>query len=367
MPGAMSPTQWLARLWRTQYPELQSPPALQTPSDYILLLRNNRLIPVANPHGFVWDDQNVDTQTDAATRLAERFFTLMFLHLAEIDMLEGAAYPMDWSPPDWDLTVEDFFAATLTAFETGEAPEALGVNPLAYWLGRKSKPYAQNGLLGGLDLNGVLLRLMQDWKDDGFLGLTPEDWQLFSEPQAQGILWTLLLKRREVTDWGALFDRAVRLLVSEDASIHLEAYHSVESRMGTPLAQLGLTLMLEGEAVLRAPEVVVYLPHERFETSEPEEASEVAGGTEAIEATATAEQKAQPAGRAEVENAGGKSKAEQAHKRLEVLGRLFLPAHVPLRCRWAVDAAVLGETAWLADGNAPRTREGFSLRSCLAK
>ena len=83
--------------------------------------------------------------------------------------------------------------------------------------------------------------------------------------------------------------------------------------------------MLEGEAVLRAPEVIVYLPHDR--PQEPE--------------------------------------AEKAQQRLEVLGRLFLPAHVPLRCRWAVDAAVLDETAWLEDGGAPLTREGLPLRACL--
>ena len=329
--GYTTPVQWLARLWRALFPQLTFMPPKEPALPTRLRLIGNALFEEQNPNRTAQQNKEPHPQSprDDAALLAEKFFTLVFLHLAEIDMLEGVAYPMDWTPDPFGNPY--IYGKTENPIRVPFDPEdAAGV---LHWCMQSRTAgsawidtiFPQNGLIGGMGLDDVLLRLMQDWQDDDFLGMTSEDWRLFAEPEARGILWTLLLKRREMTDWGALFDRAARLLVSEEVGIHLQAYQGVESRMGTPLAQMGLTLMLEGEALLRSPEVIVYLPHDRLQ--EPD--------------------------------------GENAQKRLEVLGRLFLPAHVPLRCRWAVDAAVLDETAWLEDGNAPLTREGIPLRSCF--
>lgn len=303
-PGYATPVQWLARLWRTLYPELTLVPLKERPHPFRLRLVNNKLIHEPNPNQKirVRDDGQAGQLRDDATLLAEKFFTLLFLHLASIEMLEGVAIPMDW--------MLDPFG-----------------NPFDYCTGKDDQKFEQNGLLGGLGLDGVLLRLMQDWmEEDGFLGLSREDWKLFGEPAEQGVLWMLLLKRREVTDYGALFERAVHLLISKRARIHIEAYQGVDSQLGTLLAQPGLTLILDGKAVLRAPEAIVYLPHDRMN---------------------------EPA-------------ADLAVKRLEILRRLFLPAHIPLRCRWMADFAALDESAWLVEGNGHLPEEEFPLQSYLA-
>ena len=236
--GYATPVQWLARLWRALYPQLQFVPPKEESLPSRLRLVGNALVEEQTPP---LTRQNSGAPVphalrDDATLLAEKFFTVVFLHLAEIDMLEGVAHPMDWTPDPFGNpyvygTSEKTARVAFNSLDKNGVLHCLMQSWAASskWI---ETIFPQSERIGGMSLDGVLLRLMQDWLDDAFLGLTPEDWRLFAEPEAQGLLWMLLLKRRDVTDWGALFDRAVRLLVSEEAGIHLEAYQSVESQLG---------------------------------------------------------------------------------------------------------------------------------------
>jgi hypothetical protein len=154
----------------------------------------------------------------------------------------------------------------------------------------------QMSITGGLNLGGILLRLIEQWLNDGaFLGVTREDLERFS-PEEQVMLQALLLHRRIVNDYGALFQGAVSLLVHPAVTVEVEQFIHYPSVLGTPFAQPGKTMVLNGASVLHSPEAAVRLPFDRTQEG-----------------------------------------AEKVEAKLEILRRLFVPVHVPIRYEWAVN------------------------------
>lgn len=171
----------------------------------------------------------------------------------------------------------------------------------------------QVAVTGGLNWGGLLLRFMRRWLETGpFLGLTWEALERFA-PEQQIVLWGLLLYRRQTVDPIALFQTAVVLLVHPAIKVQIEPFQPVPVRLGAPLAQLGKTLVLNGASLLHCPEVQVYIPLDRTRDGE----------------------------------------AEEVEAKLELLRCLFLPVHLPVRYRWAVNWALLGQSAYLEGSRSP--------------
>ncbi|MDW8366234.1 MAG: hypothetical protein RMK49_10355 [Abditibacteriales bacterium] len=221
------------------------------------------------------------------------------------------AQPQRFAPPEnifdtaetrWtakDPGIEAMFAEIRAQYRAGRTAAMTAAEMLA--LARKHLPDyipyypRQMSVTGGLNLGGIVLRLMEQWLDSGaFLGITREDWERFA-PEEQVMLWALLLYRRAIYDYGALFQAAVGLLVHPRVDVDMEQFIHYPSVLGTPFAQPGKTMVLNGASTLHSPEIVVRLPFDRTEEG-----------------------------------------AEQIEAKLEVLRRLFVPVHVPIRYEWAV-------------------------------
>jgi len=191
------------------------------------------------------------------------------------------------APRSSDITAEE-----MVAWAEAHVPDFLSSYP------------RQCAVTGGLSLSGILLGLINKWLDQGqFLGLSRADFEQF-EAAEQNLLCLLLLRRRHVLDYAALFDAAVQLLAHPGARVQMRQFVPSASQIGTPMAQLGKSLVLGGAAALHAPEAVVRVPCDR--TTDPD--------------------------------------ADAVQTRLDLLRRVFLPAHVPVRYEW--------ERSWV-DVNAP--------------
>ncbi len=155
----------------------------------------------------------------------------------------------------------------------------------------------QRSVTGGLNLGGILLGLIHRWLEHGpFLGVTREDLQRF-DPAQQVVLSALLLQRRQVYDYRALFLTAARLLIHRNIAVETEQLVHHPGPLGTALAQPGKTLALAGAAALHAPEAVVRIPFDRTRGEE----------------------------------------AEDMEAKLNTIRRLFMPVHVPIRYEWGVN------------------------------
>lgn len=170
----------------------------------------------------------------------------------------------------------------------------------------------QIGVVGGLNLPGIVLHLIASWinedEETGFMGVRFDQLSLFSAEQ-QIALCAMLMQRRQVVDYAGLFRIAVQCLIHEEIEVWHERYEPYPSEMGTPLAQLGKSLVIKGSAAFHKPFLMVYIPLDR--TQSPD--------------------------------------ADLIEEKLGVLIRLFLPLHLSadIKVRWKVDWAILGETAYL--------------------
>jgi len=173
---------------------------------------------------------------------------------------------------------------------------------------------AQIYTTGGMNVEGLLLGLIARWisePDGSFLGMTFNDWELFTLDE-QVILCSLIVQRARHKDQMALFETALRLLSDFGIKTWIEQYRM--ERIGldrpdsfSPLAQLGFSLPLGGFASLHAPSLKIRIP--RDYTTDPD--------------------------------------ASLIDSKLAILERLFVPAHIPVQHIWEVDWIRLGETAYL--------------------
>ena len=182
----------------------------------------------------------------------------------------------------------------------------------------------QFAVTGGMNLEGILLTLLETWMAQEptrrFLGLSVEDWRLFA-PDEQLILGELLLQRRQTLDQTALFQTVARLLVDSGIATVVESFRLEPVRLGQSLAQLGVTLSLNGVCALHAPEMVVTIPLDR--DRDP--------------------------------------RSPDVEQKLKIIARLFLPAHIPMRTVWKIDRPLLGVCTYLRRAGAttgPATRLG---------
>ncbi len=231
-------------------------------------------------------------------------------HFAERTELHNAQ-PQRFAPPEnifetaetrWtekDPGIEAMYTEIRAQYQAGRTEPMTAAEMLR--LARKHLPDyipyypRQMSVTGGLNLGGIVLRLIEQWLDGGaFLGITREDLERF-QPEEQVMLWALLLYRRTVNDYGALFQSAVGMLVHPRVDVDMERFIHYPSVLGTPFAQPGRTMVLNGASTLHSPEIIVRLPFDRTEE-----------GVEQIEA------------------------------KLEILRRLFVPVHVPIRYEWAI-------------------------------
>lgn len=177
----------------------------------------------------------------------------------------------------------------------------------------------QSSIIEGINLRGALLHQMHDWWQKGtFLGIDHEIMDHFT-PEEKVVLEMLILLRRYVSDWFSLFQTALCLLVHRDIKAEIEAFIPSPSKLGTPFAQLQKTLRIGMNPLLHAPRVTIYIPLDHTQQS---------AGT------------------------------KEAEHRLRLLARLFVPIHLPIRYRWSVDWAILGETAYIGRTLRSDTKEG---------
>jgi hypothetical protein len=170
-------------------------------------------------------------------------------------------------------------------------------------------PHA-SAVTGGLNTEGILITLMGRWLQEGpFLGMTLDLWDLFTEAE-QVILCGLLMRRRNAVDQCELFVAAVRLLVDPGIMTSLEAYRLEPVRLGKPFAQPGRTLSLTGVIALHAPSLQVRIPLDRTENED----------------------------------------SVPLEQKIKMLGRLFLPVHIPLELIWDVDWMSLQGSGYLLHG-----------------
>ena len=210
-----------------------------------------------------------------------------------------------------DPAVQEVYKAIRQQYEAGRTEDLTPDEVLA--LARRYLPEyipfypSQCSIFEGLNLSGALIHLMRSWwHNDAFLGIKQESMNFFL-PEEKVVLEMLILLRRHLIDWFALFQTALRLLVHRDIQVRIEPLAPAPSRLGTTLAQVGQTLFVSMIPLLHSPQVVVYIPMDRTQPSE---------WIEVIE------------------------------KKLEVLACLFVPVHLPICYRWLVDWAILG--AYLA-------------------
>ena len=171
----------------------------------------------------------------------------------------------------------------------------------------------QFAVTGGMNLEGMLVSLMETWLEKGpFLGITYDDWELFT-PEQQMVLCGLLMQRRSMLDQSALFQTATRLLVDPGIATVLETFHLEPVRLGKPLAQMNRTLSLKGAVALHTPEMVVKIPLDR--ERDP--------------------------------------RSQSMEQRVKVVARLFLPIHIPLKMIWQIDRPRLGKSTYLRRGSRP--------------
>jgi hypothetical protein len=218
--------------------------------------------------------------------------------------------PRLWT--EQDPAVETMYRAIREGYEAGRSTPMSPDELLT--LARRCLPEylphypRQIAVTGGLNLEGTLLGLIGTWLRTGpVLGMDQSDWERFA-PHEQVLLCALLAQRRHAVDPCALFEAAVRLLVHAGATLDVEAYQPAPTRLGRPLAQLRRAFVVGGVPALHAPEMVLHLPLDRGDDETEIEA------------------------------------------RVRVAARLFLPAHVPLRCIWQVDWFYLGKSAYLGHG-----------------
>lgn len=202
---------------------------------------------------------------------------------------------------------------------TAEKGEPLGTDEILTLVNRHVPDYipthpAQARLIGGWDLTVLLLRhIRKRWSTGTFLGVSEEDLQIF-EPLERDFIDGLLILRRAFADPVYLYQMAARVTVGSDVVAQQEPYQSIGCELGSDRAALGVSLAVSALAQLHEPRIQVYLPLDS--TQFPEQAA-------------------------------------FAIRKLRILQKLFLPAHIPVSYQWAVDWAVLGETAYLAsDGDA---------------
>jgi hypothetical protein len=196
--------------------------------------------------------------------------------------------------PTEGTTANGAWARPTTARTDDVTPEEMVAWALAYVPDFLPSYPRQRSVTGGLTQNGILLGLINDWLDEGdFLGLSRADFERFDGSE-QATLCVLLLWRRHVLDFASLFGAATRTLVHPDADVQVHQFVPLASRIGTPLAQMNKTMVLGGMSAFHSPEITVHVPCDRT----------------------------------------GDAGADELEARLEILRRLFVPVHIPVRYQW---------------------------------
>lgn len=175
---------------------------------------------------------------------------------------------------------------------------------------------AQARLIGGWDLTMLLLRhIRYRWSKTSLLGVSETDLLQF-EPLERDLIEGLLILRRAFADPVYLFQMATRIAVGSDVEVGWEPYQPIGCELGSDRASLGVSLAISALAQLHQPRIRVYLPLDRTEYPH---------------------------------------QADFALRKLQILRRLFLPAHIPVVYQWKVDWAILGETCILNGGEGSAT------------
>lgn len=383
-----TPAERLARQLCQQFPELREPGTpVEQSSEQIWVYRHGQRLDERNPHIATRDEieEAPPTQQRTARELAEVLLTQVLLSIACADMLGGFEFELPIEPPEravdihldgnsditelvrwlqayphrprpqirfemaddrekaeWEAyfqahperdnlltrgaslwTIDDpgvqAMHAAIRRLYGGERTEPLSSGQILRLAQRYLPEYTphyphQFAVTGGLNLEGIALTLISGWLRQGrFLGMGWEEWQLFSLNE-QAILCALLIHRGHLPDQSALFEIGVRLFGHPGIQTWVEDFRPEPARLGAPLAQLGRTFALGGASALHAPEMVVRIPLDRTEDEEG---------------------------------------AEKSLARLDVIRRLFLPVHVPVRYLWQVDRPILGVSTYLQNDNAP--------------
>jgi hypothetical protein len=372
-----TPVDRLTRQLCEQYPELRENLARSTeqPPKRLLLIRQGHVLGVEKE--LISSDEEVDwldetLRSYVARELAELIFTNAFLFVSYIDIIGGFEFVFPFEPEgrqipvilnnlsrledvvrwlnlyphlpvpvcpeeeqeenaefyidrendvaatgmiwtEHDLAVQQIYSTIRQSYEEGRVEDWTPYEILA--LVRRYLPeYVpfyphQSSVIEGINLNGALIRMMRRWwLQSTFLGLEQETLNCFT-PEEVVVLAMLLILRRYTLDWLALFQTALRLLVHSDIQATIEPFMPRPARLGTPFAQLGRTLFTGELPLWHDPQVVVRLPWDRTQQT---------------------------------------SLVQQVESKVKLLIRLFVPAHLPVRCYWSVDWAILGETAYLA-------------------
>ena len=376
------PVERLTRQLCEQYPELREDLARSTeqPTKRLLLIRQGRVVGVEKE--LVLPDEKVDWQDETlryhvARELAELIFTNAFLFIAYLDILGGVEFVFPFEPEgrqipvilnnlsrledvvrwlnlyphlpvcvypkeeqeenlefyieqeraagatgglwtEHDVAVQQIYSTIRQSYEEGRIEDWKPDEILA--LVRRYLPEyvpfypQQSSVIEGLNLNSALIRMMRRWWQQGtFLGFQQETLNIFT-PEELVVLEMLIILRRCTVDWLALFRTALRLLVHPDIQTSIEQFMPRPVRLGTPFAQLGRTFFIGKLPLWHDPQVVVHLPWDRTQQA---------------------------------------SLVQQVEDKVNLLIRLFVPAHLPVRCYWHVDWARLGETAYLEGTEQP--------------
>lgn len=377
-----TPTERLTRQLCAQFPELLTAgTTFEKASKQILVVRSGRFEERERPENAKAAAREIDPDRPQqyALKFVELFFTQAFFAIAAADMMGGFSYQISIEPEGRSIGVEitadsdvrqvvrwlqtyphkpikeivyperdkkeqgewdayfrqhpdhDNIFETASALLTERDPAIIALfgdirrsyqegrqepisSPEMLTLARRYLPeyvpdYPQQyAVTGGMNVEGILLNLIFDaWLEQGsFLGLTREDWMLFTAAE-QLILCTLLLQRRQEFDPCALFQTALRATIDPGVQTVLEMFQREPVRLGEPLAQPGRTLSLDGVAALRSPKIIVRTPIDY--TCDPT--------------------------------------APELERKIHLIARLFLPAHITMQILWQVSWAELGRSAYL--------------------
>ena len=173
----------------------------------------------------------------------------------------------------------------------------------------------QSRVIGGVQLLTLLVKHLRNCWTHGFIGVEPSELALFEASELE-VLEALVILRRVVADPFRLFQAAARLMLGSDVRVEFVPYQPIVCVLGSNAAALSKTLVISERPRIHQPCVVVVLPLDR--TQQPDA-------------------------------------AQRVHQKLEVLRKLFIPAHYDLTVQWQVDWARLGETAHLSYVEQTRT------------